>query len=449
VLLIWLALVCAYLVKETFRVGIPTEALTAKDVLLTFGIVAFIWLVVSSLFETYAYKRRLSAEIANLTVALIFTIAFFLAFAYVSRIFVYPRWLLFFFAVFGTVLLAMSRGIKETWRRALHRRGKLIRRVIIIGNGTTGMHLADFFRRHPEAGYGFVGFVTDAPPEPGTEAHLGTIDRLESILDASEAEEVIVALAGHQHERIAEIADRCQAHSVRLRIVPDLFDVIMVRATFGEIDGIPLIGVRDPVITGVQSWVKRIFDLVVAGTMLLVTLPIFLLIAMVILVDSRGRIFYAQERAGENGRVFRMLKFRTMFPDADEQLRRLVDLDTLPEPAYKLRDDPRVTRFGKLLRRTSLDELPQLLNVLRGDMSMVGPRPEDTRVVAYYNRWHRKRLAVKPGLTGPMQVAGRGELPLDERIRLELMYISQYSLVEDIKYLLKTVPAVVRGTGAY
>ena len=321
--------------------------------------------------------------------------------------------------------------------------------MLIVGDGQTGHRLAHFFQTNPAAGYAFVGFVTESTPAGASKVHLGTFDRLSTILDEAAIDEVIVALPGHQHERVIDVADRCQAHSVRVRIVPDLLDVIMVRATVSEMDGVPLIGIRDPVITGVQSWVKRVFDIVVAGGLLLVTLPIFVLAALCIVLDSRGRVFFTPERAGENGRSFRMLKFRTMIPDAEQQLETLINLDELAEPAYKLRDDPRVTRVGRWLRRTSLDELPQLINVLKGDMSMVGPRPEDMRVVAYYSRWHRKRLSVKPGLTGPMQVSGRGELPLDERVRLELMYISGYSILEDVKLLIKTVPAVVRGKGAY
>jgi len=223
--------------------------------------------------------------------------------------------------------------------------------------------------------------------------------------------------------------------------------VVMIRATLSEIDDIPLIGLRDPVISGYQSIVKRLFDLAVATFCLVLALPLFIVIPIVILIDSRGQgpVFFAQDRVGENGKRFRMYKFRSMIPGAD----KLVDLNRLPPTGPKSPDDPRVTRLGRLLRRTSLDELPQLVNVLKGDMSMVGPRPEQVDVVKNYNLWHRKRLSIKPGLTGPMQVSGRGVLSLDERINLELMYISRYSLLEDFKYLLKTIPAVCRARGAY
>ena len=223
----------------------------------------------------------------------------------------------------------------------------------------------------------------------------------------------------------------------------------MIRASLSEIDDIPLIGLRDPVITGYQSLIKRVFDLAVAAFCLALASPLFVVIPILIWLDSRGPAFFRQVRVGENGRPFNMYKFRSMVPDAETRLPELVRIEALPEPMFKLRDDPRVTRVGRLLRRTSLDELPQLINVLKGDMSMVGPRPEELQVVRHYQLWHRKRLSIKPGITGPMQVSGRGELPLDDRIRLELLYISRYSILEDVKYLLKTIPAVCRARGAY
>jgi len=177
--------------------------------------------------------------------------------------------------------------------------------------------------------------------------------------------------------------------------------------------------------------------------------PLFVVIPILIRRDSGGKALYVQERAGENGKPFRLYKFRSMVRDADRRLGDLVNVDDLAEPVYKIPDDPRITRIGRFLRRTSLDELPQFFNVLKGDMSVVGPRPEATEMVDRYNMWQRKRLNVKPGITGPMQVRGRGDMSLDDRIRLELMYISNYSVLNDVKLLFQTVPAVIRGRGAY
>lgn len=204
-----------------------------------------------------------------------------------------------------------------------------------------------------------------------------------------------------------------------------------------------------PLLSARHRLVKRVIDLAGATVGLILSAPLALIIAAAIKLDSPGPVLFIQERVGANGRVFRMLKFRTMHQDADQRLQDLVDLDSLEEPAFKLRNDPRVTRVGRVLRRASLDELPQFVNVLRGEMSLVGPRPEEVRLVKLYNDRQRRRLAIKPGMTGPMQVNGRGDLTLGQRLDLELDYIEHYSLRRDVSILLHTLPAVVRGQGAF
>ncbi|MBN1488681.1 MAG: sugar transferase [Phycisphaerae bacterium] len=445
-----LALAAAYAIKESLAargIRLPTQPLTAGIVLHTFVAVTLIWLGVTSALETYRFKRRLFPEIVNLTAALLLTIAFFNTYVFFTRLFDFPRLGMVLYALIGTALLATSRGIKESVRRALHRRGRLVKQVVIVGTGAVASRLARAIRTDHALGYRLVGFIGDGDTDIAPV--LGTLDSLERVLDEHPVDELIIALPAEQHARTLEITERCQARAVRIRVVPDLFDAVVIRATIGEIDDIPLIGLRDPAINGAQSVIKRLFDLAVASFLLVLCLPLFLILPVLIWLDSRGRAMFVQERVGENGRPFRMYKFRSMVPEAEKQLAELIDLSQLSEPVYKLKDDPRITRVGRWLRRTSLDELPQLINVLKGEMSMVGPRPEAADVVAHYNAWHRKRLAVKPGITGPMQVGGRGELSLDDRISLELLYISQYSLLEDVKYLLRTIPAVCRGRGAY
>lgn len=448
----WLAITLAYLVKEGFSIGIPTEPLTMAVVIHTFAVVALIWLAVASMMELYAYKRRLFNEIVALVTALAVTIAFLNTYVYFARPFerfIYPRYGMVLYAVFGGALLTVSRAIKHATRRALHRRGIGVRRVAVVGVGSVAQRLAQAFREDEALGYQFLGFISDQSAVPGSPDGLGNVDQIEDLIRRKRIEEVIVALPGHRHHQILDVAHRCQTLDVRLRVVPDLFEVVMIRASLSEIDDIPLIGLRDPVITGYQSVVKRSFDICVALFCLVLASPLFVIIPILIWLDSRGSVFFKQVRVGENGRPFNMYKFRSMVPDAEKRLSELVRIEELSEPAFKIRDDPRVTRIGRWLRRTSLDELPQLLNVLKGEMSMVGPRPEELQVVKHYQLWHRKRLSIKPGITGPMQVSGRGELSLDERIRLELLYISRYCVLEDIKYLLKTIPAVCRARGAY
>jgi lipopolysaccharide/colanic/teichoic acid biosynthesis glycosyltransferase len=202
---------------------------------------------------------------------------------------------------------------------------------------------------------------------------------------------------------------------------------------------------RDPA----NSRLKRLIDLVGSLATMVLAAPLFPILALLIKLDSPGPVLFIQERAGKDGRPFRIYKLRSMVDGADEMLAGLVDLDNLSPPVVKLRDDPRVTRVGRFLRRTSLDELPQLVNVLRGEMSLVGPRPEEMRIVRLYNDWHRQRLAVKPGITGPMQVSGRADLDFDRRVQLELDYIRDYSVTDDLRILLRTLLAVVTGKGAY
>lgn len=207
-------------------------------------------------------------------------------------------------------------------------------------------------------------------------------------------------------------------------------------------------GAPRPVIPGWKRLIKRGMDIVGALVGLFLGVPLIVIAAIAIKLDSDGPIFYLQTRVGEHGRLFRIAKLRSMQANAEERLSEYVDLDALEEPAYKLVNDPRVTRVGHLLRRSSLDEWPQFWNVLQGDMSLVGPRPEEERVVALYNDFQRQRLLVKPGLTGPMQVNGRGDLKLSKRIALELAYIEQYSLWRDVQIILQTIPAVLAGRGA-
>lgn len=208
-------------------------------------------------------------------------------------------------------------------------------------------------------------------------------------------------------------------------------------------------GQREAAIPGWKRIVKRLVDVIGALVGLVISIPLIALAAIAIRLDSSGSIFYRQMRVGENGVPFRIVKLRSMVDGADEQLDDLIDVESLTEPAYKIIDDPRVTKVGRILRRTSIDETPQFYNVLKGDMSLVGPRPEDARIVALYNDRQRRRLAVKPGLTGPMQVSGRGNLPLETRLDLELDYIENYSVARDFKLIFSTFPALWRGDGAY
>jgi exopolysaccharide biosynthesis polyprenyl glycosylphosphotransferase len=260
---------------------------------------------------------------------------------------------------------------------------------------------------------------------------------------------IIFASTEVDQNRIGELSAACRAEKVKLSVISPLRGRALPALRMSKVADLPVFEFNtwDPSRSTIA--LKRVFDLLFSSLALLITAPLFPLIVLAIRLDSRGRAIFAQQRAGVAGVPFRLYKFRTMRADAEQQLATVVDLDQLEEPMFKLDGDPRVTRVGRLLRRLSLDELPQLYNVLRGDMSIVGPRPEQMELVQRYRPEHRFRLAVKPGLTGPMQIYGRGELTFAERLSVELDYVDNLSLAQDLKILATTVPVVLRGRGAY
>jgi exopolysaccharide biosynthesis polyprenyl glycosylphosphotransferase len=283
---------------------------------------------------------------------------------------------------------------------------------------------------------------------------VGECDSIESTLDdyprgLANIDRVIVALGSIDEASIAEFAAECRRMHVKLSIVPPARGLFGTAVQLHHVADLPVVEYNTWDVSRSTLLLKRTLDLMLAGAMLLVTLPLFALIYLAIRLSDPGRALYVQTRVGLGGREFEMFKFRTMRADAEALLPSLVPFDELVEPVFKLMPDPRVTGLGRFLRRTSLDELPQLLNVLRGDMSLVGPRPEQVELVRLYRPQHLFRLMVKPGLTGPMQVFGRGELSLEERLSVEREYIEDLSISRDLRILALTVPSIIHGNGAH
>jgi len=242
---------------------------------------------------------------------------------------------------------------------------------------------------------------------------------------------------------------QCEREQVRGRIVPDLFQLALSRVDIEDLGGIPIIGVKEASITGWNLAFKRASDLVISSAGLILLSPLLLLISVAIKLDSPGPILFKQVRVGKGGRRFVFHKFRSMRQGAEEERRQLVDQDEVVGATFKIRHDPRCTRVGRLLRRASLDELPQFYNVLRGEMSLVGPRPALPSEVEQYQEWHRRRLEISPGITGLWQVSGRSQLTFDEMCLLDIYYLENWSPLLDLKIALKTAPAVLAGRGAY
>lgn len=355
----------------------------------------------------------------------------------------------------GTLLLLSSRYALRKFLHRLRLHGHLHSHVIAVCSPAALDELVSTLDRLAWAGYTVVGacvpekHVGELPDEPPVPI-LGGSNDIVAACRATQADTVLVAGGGH-HSSMAlrRIAWALEGHDIELVVEPGLIDVAGPRIHMRQVGGLPLVHVDKPQVGRAGGIAKRAFDLFVCSAMLLVLAIPMLLIAAAIKIQDRGPVFYRQERSGRDGELFRMLKFRSMVVDADRRLDDLIALNEVDGVLFKMKDDPRVTTLGKFLRKFSLDELPQLLNVMRGEMSLVGPRPPLPKEVLDYPVDMHRRLLVRPGLTGLWQVSGRSDLPFDEAVRMDLYYVDNWSIVGDVIILLKTVRAVVLSHGAY
>jgi exopolysaccharide biosynthesis polyprenyl glycosylphosphotransferase len=306
----------------------------------------------------------------------------------------------------------------------------------------------------PELGYYAVGFLDDDAQRGTTDIGrfkaLGGLDNLPVVLKAENVSEVIITLPWMYHRKIISLIEQSKRVGVRARLVPDMFQLTLSRVEVDDSLGIPLIGTRPATIRGGSLFLKRALDLAVGGAMFALLSPVMALAALAIKLDSPGPIIFKQQRMGKDGRLFTCFKFRSMRQGAEEEKQALLHLNEADGPLFKIRDDPRRTRVGQFLRRTSIDELPQLINVFRGEMSMVGPRPPEPSEVEQYQPWHMQRLSAMPGITGMWQVSGRSDIAsFDEIALLDIWYAENWSIGLDIKIMLRTIPVVLFGKGAY
>jgi exopolysaccharide biosynthesis polyprenyl glycosylphosphotransferase len=278
---------------------------------------------------------------------------------------------------------------------------------------------------------------------------VGALDDLGRVIEQMRVTRVIVAFSRARHPEVLNVVRTCADYGVKVNIVPRLFEVVSTRAGVDDVEGIPLLDVGPVELGRFNMMVKRVFDLTVGSLMLLVAAPILIATALAVKLDSRGPVFFRQERMGRGGKTFRIFKFRSMYAGAELERRELEAQNEYSGPMFKMKVDPRVTRVGSYIRRWSLDALPQLLNVMTGDMSLVGPRPLWVEEARQCRGWTRKRLDITPGITGLWQVLGRNSIPFDEMVKLDYMYVTGWSLSWDVKLLLETVPAVLAKRGAY
>ena len=328
--------------------------------------------------------------------------------------------------------------------------GETSRRLLIVGAGLVGRELADKIAQTVGHAVRLVGFLDDDPEKLSQDARvLGALAEARPIVKQQQVDDIVFAMPLRAYAKVSQLVEELHDLPVKVWVVPDYFQLALHKAEIADFGGIPMVDLRAPALNDYQRMTKRWFDLVACGLISLVALPLMGLLGLAIKLDDGGPVFFRQLRAGENGRPFEMLKFRSMVVDA-EKLRHLVEKsDENGNLIHKSADDPRVTRVGRFLRRTSLDELPQFFNVLKGDMSLIGPRPEMPYLVEKYEPWQRTRFAVPQGITGWWQVNGRSDKPMHLHTEDDIYYVQNYSIWLDIYILIKTVWVVLRRNGAY
>ncbi|MDI6711722.1 MAG: sugar transferase [Anaerosomatales bacterium] len=352
--------------------------------------------------------------------------------------------------------VSLGRLAVRTALRAVRRRGRVLRRTLIVGSNPEAAEIARILRAKPEHGLVPVGCLASSHAEYLPLSYcdegvplLGEARDLRELVLAHAIDTVIIATTAFDHDIVSRMIAELRGTGATIQLSSGLFDILTSRVLVKEVAGVPLITVRSVSFSRTNAFIKRVFDLVVASVIVLIGMPVWLLVALAIKLDSPGPVLYKQERIGRGGRPFGMYKFRSMFRDADARLAELEAANEADGPLFKIKDDPRVTRVGKVLRRYSIDEFPQLINVLKGEMSLVGPRPPLPREVEAYGDREWQRMQVLPGMTGLWQVSGRSHLTFDEMIRLDLFYIENWSVAFDIALLVRTLPAVLAAHGAW
>ena len=351
--------------------------------------------------------------------------------------------------VFAVVYVASLRYACERASGRLLRAAGYRRHAVIVGSGSHIEAVARALSSGPHPVIDVVGFISLTPRHGNGLRSLGSIDDLDTTLAENDIDELIIADPDFPQERAVALIDVAHNRGVRVEIAPSTMDILVHRADFVPGQLVPLFELRAPVFEGLDFVVKRVFDIVLASLLLIVLSPLLLLIALAVKLSSRGPVLYRSPRAGIGGAPFQCWKFRTMFEDADARQAALEPHNEASGALFKIRDDPRLTRVGRRLRRFSLDELPQLVNVLRGQMSLVGPRPLPERDFERLEEWHMKRYLVLPGMTGLWQVSGRADLDFDDLVRLDFFYLERWSVFLDLTILVKTLPAVLWGRGAF
>ncbi|MFA6142162.1 MAG: sugar transferase [Candidatus Omnitrophota bacterium] len=434
---------------------VDTSSLSISDYLIVLFFVVPIWsaaLYLNGMYKSLRTKTS-SGVLWIILKAAFFTAITFGAAAFVFKLkFVSRAFFVIFMAISVFALMAEKIAI-FTVAHYMRKQGYNYRRLIVVGTGRRASQFISNVRNHLEWGLRIVGLIDYDEGLKGKEFEgskvIGTLDDLPGILHGRSIDEVVFIVPRAKLDSIQKSIYVCETEGVKATIAADLFELKIARAKLTELEGMPLVTFETTVAEEWELFIKRGFDIVASGLGIIILSPVFLLTAILVKLTSPGPVFYINKRVGLNGRKFVFYKFRSMYRGAHVKLSELMEKNEMNGPIFKIKNDPRITPLGRFMRKFSIDELPQLFNVLIGEMSLVGPRPPIPQEVARYEPWQRRRLSMRPGITCIWQVSGRSKIGFDEWMRMDLEYIDNWSLWLDVKILLKTIPAVLFGIGAY
>jgi exopolysaccharide biosynthesis polyprenyl glycosylphosphotransferase len=435
----------------------PNGLFPLHEYIKIYPVVLILWSILLFTYHSYHSHRTVPLLREALTAirvvfvgnAILATIAYLAPLRQLSR-----AWFVLF-GVLATLLLVLEKVVVRVIARYVRAKGLNYRTLLIVGTGRRAIEVARTIEAHKFWGYKILGFVSDGHRLSNGWARFrvyGSVPDLRRLLEggqfAEPIDEIVFAVTRKKLDEMKQIFLMCEELGIRTRVAMNFFPNRVARVELEELEGIPFLTFTTTPSNETQLALKRLLDVAVSMMLLLLALPFIGIAALAIKLSSPGQVLFKQERMGLNGRVFTLIKFRTMFEDAHERRGEVTHLNEMTGPVFKAKSDPRITGVGRVLRKFSLDELPQLWNVLKGDMSLVGPRPPIPEEVAAYHRWHRRRLSMKPGLTCLWQVSGRNNVDFDRWMQLDLQYIDNWSPSLDLKILLRTIPAVLSGRGA-
>ncbi|MFE5324208.1 sugar transferase [Paenibacillus sp. NPDC056579] len=420
--------------------------------LMFFSISSVFYLFFVFRYKIYHFRSSsgLADELFKMSKAYTFAVLVTIGISFLMKYTDFSRLVIVIYWFFAIILTAILRIIKRLLYFRLANHDLVCKNVIIVGAGKVGTSLMNELSHNKALGFKVVGYVDDDYESNHylESSYLGTTSELNILLQKFTVDEIIITIPS-ERELVNKIITDLRKIDIKIKIIPDLFNLVMSTVQIDNINALPVVTLVKTPMRGLGLLSKRIFDIVAASILLFIISPVFLITSIAIMLDSKGSIFYKQTRLGKNGKQFGMLKFRSMVSDADTLLKSLEKQNEMDGIAFKMKHDPRVTRVGRFIRKYSIDELPQLINVIKGDMSLVGPRPPLPVEVQQYGDWEWRRLEVLPGITGLWQVSGRSDLSFSQWMNLDVYYIENWSLGLDLKILLKTIPVVLKGEGAY